>query len=105
MNENLIAVAQELFDPATRRVIRENPRQYAIDKGMISADSTVQIKLVVSGAGKMAIPILKTDLTGTLNNEQLRSVAAGGAPSTISTGSTLCSTLLCFGSVGEGGTP
>ncbi len=95
-----IIAVQELFDADTRRAIRENPRQYAIDKGMIAADSTVQVKIVVSGPGKMLIPILKMSISGTLENEQLRGVVAGfcsGSSNNNNTLSTICSTLYSHG--------
>ncbi len=91
MNENFIAVSRVWFDPDTRRAIRKNPRQYAIDTGMITADSPVQIKLVVSGAEKMSIPIPNVNNADTLSNEQLRNISAGGSP--LSTISTICLTI------------
>ncbi len=112
MNENslpMAATAQALFDQDIRRAIRENPRQYAIDQGVIPADSTVEVKLVISEPGQMAIPVFKIGAGSMLSTEQLSNITGGVRASTVGsvlsggTASTITSTAWCVSSISSVG--
>ncbi len=77
MNENLATDrAQKIFDPQIRAAIRADPRQYAIDNGMIKADASVEIKLVVCGRKQILIPMVRPSVQ--LSLKQLGEIQAAG---------------------------
>ncbi len=116
MNENsMIKVAETLLQPEVRAAIRANPRQYAIDEGIIKADSHVEIKLVGGEAEQMFLPLFRADAGHSLSHGQLKNVAAGATTGTVaslgcgSSAGTICTTAStassvgCLGTIGSGG--
>ncbi len=107
MNDNsktFADVAEVLLNPATRAAVRANPRQYAIDTGMIAADSSVEVKLVVCGSGKMLLPIQTVGAHGVLDSTQLREISGGstaGSVGSATTASTVGCAVSCFSSAGS----
>ncbi len=103
MNENsMIDIAETLLQPEVRGRIRANPRQYAIENGMIEADSTTQIKLVVCVAGQLKIPMVQA--SEQLSHNQLENISAGvevnttGSVGSIGSASTISTVFSCLGS-------
>lgn len=93
-----LSVAQTLMDPDVRQAIRDNPRQYAIERGFIDADSAVEIKLVTSDRGTLHIALMPMpESDNNLSAEQLQNLQAAGNTGTIST----MGSYGCVGSVGS----
>lgn len=90
-------------DPAVREKIRNDPKQYAIDNGLLGEDSEVEIKLMVNPPNTMYIPLPHTDNTDTLSPDELQAMQAagtastGGTVGTASTTSTFAGTLATIG--------
>ncbi len=97
MNANsMIKSAETLMQPEVRAGIRANPRGYALANGIIEADSSVEINLVVSEAGKMFIPVFTADANHALSHDQLGKIAGGVQASTAgSIGSIGCALCIC----------
>ncbi len=91
-------------DPAVRQRIRGDPRQYAIDSGLIAEDADIDIKVVVNASDTMYLPLAHYEPDGFISVEDLQAVQAAG---TASTGGTVgsASTFSCFtGCLGTAGT-
>lgn len=109
-SDNPVEMLVSFRDPAVRRQVRADPKQYAIDHGIIPADSEVEIRLVVAKPGTMPFPLFKAGEQGAefkLSHDQLQHVqAAGGCNSTVgcissvSTVSSACSSLSSAGTAG-----
>ena len=107
-----IEMMQSWADPAVRRRIRENPKQYAIDNEVIAADADVEVKMRVNTRDTMYVPIMRMDDSQTLDTRDLQSLQAAGdgtastvgTVSTASTISCMCSTAGSAGSLSTGGT-
>lgn len=106
-------IAQFSLDGDTRRAIIDNPRQYAIDNGLIAADSDVDVKVVVCNRDTMHVALVHKDmLDADLNAEQLDMIQAGngystvgsaGSAGTISTANGTVGSFSTGGTVGSGG--
>lgn len=95
------AAMAALIDPAARRRIRANPRQYALDRGMLAADSAAEVKVVVNRRATLYVPIARpADADSfTVDADDLESLQAagtastGGSASSASSAGTLTSTV------------
>jgi len=77
------AVTEALYDPGARARIRGNPRQYAIDNGLLDADSRAEVKVVDSARDTLHIPVMRADSAPPeLNTADLESLQAAGTAST-----------------------
>lgn len=101
-NSSAAAVdARDFLDPQVRRAIRAEPRQYALERGLIAADSGAEVKVVECAPDTLRIAIVRGDSldAGPLDAGDLRAVSAAGSVSTMSTTSTAgsaCTTASSF---------
>ncbi len=105
------SLTQSMLDPDTRRDIRNDPRQYAIDNEIIAADSEIEVKLVINGPDTMYVPLAQVEHLSTISSEELLSIQAAGntngsvgTATTASSISTLTSTVGSAGSASTAGT-
>lgn len=94
--------ARDFFDPQVRRAIRAEPRQYAVEHGLIKADSEAEVKVVECAPDTLRIAIVRGDsiAAGPLGAGDLREVSAAGSVSTmgtVSTAGSACTTASSFG--------
>jgi len=82
-----MAMLKALSDPAVRRQIRADPRQYALDHGLLAADSATAVEVVVNRPGTLYVPIARADAALELNADDLQAVQAAGSASTAGTAS------------------
>lgn len=100
-NSSAAVGARDFLDPQVRRAIRAAPRQYAVDHGLIKADSEAEVKVVECAPDTLRIAIVRGDSLGAgpLGAGDLRAVSAAGSVSTMSTTSTAgsaCTTASSF---------
>jgi len=93
--------ARDFLDPQVRRAIRAEPRQYAVEHGLLAADSEAEVKVVECARDTLRIAIVRGDsiAAGPLGAGDLRAVSAAGSVSTMSTTSTAgsaCTTASSF---------
>jgi len=93
--------ARDFLDPQVRRAIRAAPRQYAVEHGLVAADSAAEVKVVECARDTLRIAIVRGDSidAGPLGSGDLRAVSAAGSVSTMSTTSTAgsaCTTASSF---------
>ena len=107
-------LTQPFRDPAVRRSILSDPRQYALDNGLIAADAEVEVKVMANTADTMYVPMPHLDDFDTLNISDLRTIQAagrgtastagcGGSASTLSTVSSTYSTASTASTLASGG--
>ena len=108
--QDLLATAP-LQDFDERHAIRNDPRQYAIDKGIITEDSDVEVKLVVSESGTLHIPLMHTDIGHDIGANELQRIQGGakctgtaGCATTASTLSSVTASLSSMSSASTAGT-
>lgn len=84
---------RELHAPDVRRQIRADPRQYALDNGLVQEQAAVEVKVVADRRDvvHVAIPSAGKD---TLDADDLASIQAAGGVSTAGTAGS-ASTLGC----------
>lgn len=95
------AIVEALSDPAARRRIRANPRQYAVETGMLAADSEAAVKVAVNRPGVLYVAIARDNNFDprALSADDLESLQAagtastGGSASSASSAGTLTSTV------------
>ncbi len=111
MNANSnIEMAATYFKPEVRADIRANPRQYAIDNGIIPADSSIEIKLVACQSKQMFIPVMRNIGDQFMSNDQLKDISAGVKLGSLGTAGSagsimcICTCASSIGSVGSAGT-
>jgi len=88
-----------MFDPEVRRRIRADPRQYALDNGLIDGDADIGIKVLTNRADTMYFAVSPAAARpAELSAGELQQLSAAGSTSTAGSGSTastlgtLCST-------------
>jgi len=82
-----MAALKALSDPAVRGQIRADPRQYALDHGLLPTDSAAAVEVVVNRPGTLYVPIARADAALELNADDLQAVQAAGSASTAGTAS------------------
>ncbi len=97
------------LDTEARHAIRNDPRQYAIDKGIITEDSDIEIKLVIGEPGTLHIPLVRTDDIGYgMGVDDLQRIQGGGNTTgslgCATTASTLSTASSCVGCVSSAST-
>lgn len=106
------AAAQALFEPELRRRIQLDPKQYAIDNGLMAADSAAEVKVVTCSRDTMYLPMVRAEQTEALDAGQLEAIQAAGHVSTagsagtvgsLSTATTTAGTILTAGTAGTAG--
>lgn len=106
-----VEAGESLLDADVRQAIRDNPRQYAIDNGIIAANSDIEVKLVTNDRHTMHIPLTQEESFNNLSDDQLQSMQAAGistagslgSASTLLTAGSCASTLGSIGTAGSGG--
>jgi len=88
-----LAVVESLLEPETRRRIRDNPKQYAVENGIIPAGLDMQVKVVESGRDTLYIPLAAPSDSDELQAADLAAIQGGG-PRASTTGS--ASSLGCM---------
>lgn len=88
-----------MFDPEVRRRIRADPRQYALDNGLIAGDADIDIKVLTNRADTLYFAVSPmAGRSAELNAAELQRLSAAGSTSTAGSGGTastlgtLCST-------------
>ncbi len=97
------SAAQIIFDADVRQAIRNDPRQYAVDNGIITEDSDVEIKLVVNDRHTMHIPLFPEPLPDNLTATQLQDLQGGGVSTAGTVGTFGCIGTIC-GTASSAGT-
>lgn len=84
------AAMAALGDPAVRRRIRADPRQYALDNGLLPAGSAAEVRVVVNRRATLYVPIARADWPDsfTVDAADLESLQAAGTASTAGSAST-----------------
>ncbi|MDD9884780.1 MAG: hypothetical protein OXU62_09665 [Gammaproteobacteria bacterium] len=78
-----------MFDPEVRRRIRADPRQYALDNGLIDGASDIEIKVLTNNAATMYLAVSPAASgPAELSADELQSLSAAGTNSTAGSGST-----------------
>ena len=86
---------QTMFDADVRQALRNDPRQYAIDQGIITEGSDVEIKLVVNDRHTLHIPLFPEPESDDLTEAQLQDLHAGGVSTVGTAGSLGCVGTAC----------
>lgn len=103
-----MSVTESLYEREVRQAIRDDPKQYAVDAGIIAAESDAEVRVVESGRGTWHIPLMRVNAGSALNADDLRRLQGGvnttgsvGTGGTVSTFSTFSG---CIGSAGSAST-
>jgi len=93
------SVYRAMFDPEVRRGIRADPRQYAVDNGLIDAQADIDIKVLTNDADTIYLALSPAvSHSAELNADELQQLSAAGSTSTAGSGSsastlgTVCTT-------------
>lgn len=106
------SAARALLEPEFRGRIRLDPKRYAIDNGLIAADSPAKVKVVTCSRDTMYLAMVRAEQAEALDAGQLEAIQAAGHVSTagsagtvgsLSTATTTAGTILTAGTAGSAG--